>query len=58
MNNKVNIRVFIVTMSGSRLWSRMRHQEPGVAMFLFNRSGLAVVLALVVAALPVFIQYF
>jgi hypothetical protein len=27
------------------------------AMFLFNRSGLAVILALVVAVLPVLIQY-
>lgn len=27
------------------------------AMFLFNRSGLAVVLALVVAGLPLLIQY-
>ena len=27
------------------------------AMFLFNRSGLAVTLALVVAALPLLIQY-
>jgi hypothetical protein len=27
-------------------------------MFLFNRSGLGVCLAILVAALPVFIQYF
>jgi hypothetical protein len=31
--------------------------QPEAAMFLFNRSGLAVTLALVVAVLPVLIQY-
>jgi hypothetical protein len=29
----------------------------GIEMFIFNRSGLAVSLALAVAALPVLIQY-
>jgi hypothetical protein len=32
--------------------------ERSAAMFLFNRSGVAVAVALVIAALPVLIQYF
>jgi hypothetical protein len=55
MNNKVNIKLFIRTMG-------TRNFIPGstrsAAMFLFNRSVLAVGLALLVAGLPVLIQYF
>jgi hypothetical protein len=55
MNNKVNIKLFIRTMS-------KRNFTPGsirsAAMFLFNRSVLAVGLALLVAGLPVLVQFF
>jgi hypothetical protein len=32
--------------------------QPEIVMFLFNRSGLGVCLAILVAALPVLLQYF
>ena len=55
MNNKVNIKLFIRTMG-------TRNFTPGfirsAAMFLFNRSVLAVGLALLVAGLPVLVQFF
>jgi hypothetical protein len=55
MNNKVNIKLFIRTMD-------TRTVAPGsirsADMFLFNRSVLAVGLALLVAGLPVLVQYF
>jgi hypothetical protein len=55
MNNKVNIKLFIKTMG-------TRNFAPGpirsAAMFLFNRSVLAVGLALLVAGLPVLVQFF
>jgi hypothetical protein len=34
------------------------HTEQEFVMFLFNRSGLGVCLAILVAALPVLVQYF
>ena len=40
----------------TRTFSPARHRR--AAMFLFNRSGFAVCLALVVAAFPVLVQYF
>jgi hypothetical protein len=54
VNNKVNIEVFIRTIE-PRTFSPVVNRR--AAMFLFNRSGLAVLLALVVAGLPVLIQY-
>jgi hypothetical protein len=54
MNNKVNIGRFIRTIEG-RSFSPV--PERRAAMFLFNRSGLAVCLALVVAAFPVLVQF-
>ena len=55
MNNKVNIGVFIGTMRTCTFYPvRSRRAD----MFLFNRSGLAVCLALVVAAFPVLLQVF
>ena len=53
MNNKVNIKRFIQIIA-ARTFSRTQRER---AMFLFNRSALAVGLALVIAALPVLIQY-
>ncbi len=54
MNNEGNITAFIGTIEPGTF-------SPGVngraAMFLFNRSGLAVCLSLIVAGLPVLIQY-
>lgn len=54
MNNKVTNRLFIGTIGIGNLAPAI---QPEAAMFLFNRSGLAVILALVVAVLPVLIQY-
>jgi hypothetical protein len=54
LNNKVNIEWFIRIMGG-RTFSPAQQEN---VMFLYNRSGLGVCLAILVAALPVFIQYF
>jgi hypothetical protein len=54
LTNKVNIELFIGTMR-TRTFSPALHRR--AAMFLFNRSGFAVCLALVVAAFPVLIQF-
>ena len=54
MNNKVNIEAFIGTIM-ARTFSPVVNGR--TAMFLFNRSGFAVLLALVVAGLPVLLQY-
>lgn len=54
MNNKVNYRQFIGTMAGRNVSTRFNQET---VMFLFNRSGIAVLLALVVAGLPVLLQY-
>jgi len=54
MNNKVNITPFIGTI---KLRSFSLEVNGSEAMFLFSRSALAVCLALVVAGLPVLIQY-
>jgi hypothetical protein len=54
MNNKVNIKRFIRTMPARKFDPAPNGRKP---MFLFNRSTLAVALALVVAALPLLIQY-
>lgn len=54
LNNKVNIELFIGTIP-SRTFTPVLHGR--AAMFIFNRSVLAVFLALLVAALPVLIQY-
>ena len=54
LNNKVNIEVFIRTMPRRNLAPTSIRSY---AMFLFNRSGLAVCLALVVAGLPVLLQF-
>lgn len=40
----------------ARTFSPVNHRR--AAMFIFNRSGLAVCCALVVAALPLLVQYF
>jgi hypothetical protein len=53
LNNKVNIEWFIRTIRARIVHPRF---NGGEAMFLFNRSGLAVCLALVVAGLPVLFQ--
>ena len=53
MNNKVNIEWFIRTIN-PRTFSPTFNGS--AAMFLFNRSGLAVCLALLIACLPVLIQ--
>jgi hypothetical protein len=57
VNKEVKINAFIETMAARKLFSRMDGQQEHNAMFLFNRSGLSVALALCVAALPVLIQY-
>ncbi len=54
MNNKVNIEWFIRTIR-RRTFSPDAYRR--AAMFLFNRSVLSVCLALVIAGLPVLIQY-
>jgi hypothetical protein len=54
LNNTVNIELFIRTMSAGNFSPDTTERA---SMFLFNRSVLAVCLALVVAALPVLIQY-
>jgi len=54
MNNKVNIEWFIRTMIPRTFAPTFNGRA---AMFIFNRSGFAVLLALVVAGLPVLIQY-
>ena len=54
MNNKVNIEAFIRIIDARTFAPRSNGRS---AMFLFNRSTLAVVLALVIAALPVLMQY-
>lgn len=54
LNNKVNIEAFIGTMARRNLAPASIRSY---AMFLFNRSGLAVCLALVVAGLPVLLQF-
>jgi hypothetical protein len=57
LNKEVKINAFIQTMAARKLLPRMDGQQEHSAMFLFNRSGLSVALALCVAALPVLIQY-
>ena len=54
MNNKVNIELFIGTIDPRTFFPV--HNGRAV-MFIFNRSSLAVGLALVIAGLPVLIQY-
>ena len=54
LNNKVNIEAFIRTMAGRNVAPASTRSY---AMFLFNRSGLAVCLALVIAGLPVLLQF-
>ena len=54
MNNKVNIKPFIRIIE-ARTFTPLRNGR--AAMFLFNRSVLAVGVALVIAAFPVLIQY-
>jgi hypothetical protein len=54
LNNKVNISLFIGTIERRSL---SPVPDRRAAMFLFNRSGLAVCLALVVAAFPVLVQF-
>jgi hypothetical protein len=54
LNNKVNIEWFIRTMQ-RRTFPPDAYRR--VAMFLFNRSVLSVCLALVIAGLPVVLQY-
>jgi hypothetical protein len=54
-NNIVNIKRFIRTMAGATFCSRISRSA---AMFLFNRSALAVCLALAVAGTPILIQFF
>jgi hypothetical protein len=54
LTNKVNIEWFIGTIV-ARTFSPIVHRR--AAMFLFNRSGLAVCCALVVAAFPVLVQF-
>jgi hypothetical protein len=54
LNNNVSIEVFIGTIVRRTFTPIIRRSH---AMFLFNRSGLAVCLALVVAGLPVLLQF-
>jgi hypothetical protein len=54
LTNNVNIEWFIGTIE-ARTFSPVPQRR--AAMFLFNRSGFAVCLALVVAAFPVLIQF-
>jgi hypothetical protein len=55
LTNKVNIDLFIRTISRRTVAPEVRRSA---TMFLFNRSVLAVSLALVIAGLPVLVQYF
>jgi hypothetical protein len=55
LTNKVNIERFIGTNT-TRKVTPVAYRR--AAMFLFNRSGLAVCCALIVAAFPVLVQYF
>jgi len=54
MNNQVNIEAFIGTVEPRNFTPAFNRSY---AMFLFNRSGLAVCLALVVAGFPVLLQF-
>jgi hypothetical protein len=54
LNNKVIIEAFIGTIGKRTFCPAIRRSY---AMFLFNRSGLAVCVALVVAGLPVLLQF-
>jgi hypothetical protein len=55
LTNKVNIEPFIGTIQARNFSPAHSRRAP---MFLFNRSGFAVCLALAVAAFPVLIQFF
>jgi hypothetical protein len=55
LNNNVNITLFIRIIRDGNVAPEVTRSA---AMFLFNRSVLAVCLALLVAGLPVLIQYF